>query len=81
VIPAHYADLLVRRGLAKELSKKRVAVAAPPKPAHVSTPSPPDVPLTKKELKAKLKVLGVDVPFAANKKELIALYHKAVKDA
>jgi len=82
VIPAHYADLLVRRGLARELPKKRKA-AAKPKPAEVK-PEPVAsavsvVPPTKKEIKAKLRALGVDVPFAANKETLIALYDEARK--
>lgn len=85
VIIGHYADVLVRRKLAEEISrpesktKPRRAVASAT-PAKASTP-PADVPLTNKELKARLKTLGVKVPFAANKSTLIALYHEAVKDA
>jgi hypothetical protein len=81
VIPAHYADLLVRRELAKELPKPRRAAKAAA-PVEASTPKPPpDVPLTSKELKAKLKALGVKIPFGAKRSALIALYDEAVKDA
>lgn len=82
-IIGHYADVLVRRKLAEELPKtkpRRAAKAAAP--AKASTPKlPPDVPLTNKELKAKLKALGVKIPFHANRGTLIALYDEAVKDA
>lgn len=83
ILPGHYANVLIQQKKAKEAPKTKPRRAAKAEaPVEASTLKlPPDVPLTNKELKAKLKALGVKIPFHANRGTLVALYDEAVKDA
>lgn len=58
--------------MAKELPKKKAAPKPKPKPKPPAADAPIES-MTKKELTAELKALGVDVPFIANKKKIIGM--------
>ena len=75
-LPDHYADVLIRRGLARDLPKP--AQAPPPKKSESGPMVSLDpIPSTTREIKAELRELGASYSRLARKPELIQILIRA----
>ena len=82
-IPDRYAQVLIRRGLAKpaETKARKTKLAPEVKPQIAPEPQSEDFSdLKKKEIKERLDKLGIEFDSSAKKADLLALYIASMKE-